>query len=50
MVDKYTTSDMTIENEVRYPNSVPLFRNDKDNLRAFTTHSQSALLNYLPDG
>lgn len=46
LVDKYTTSDMTISNEVRYPGNIDLITEEDSRLWAFNTHSQTALLNY----
>lgn len=39
MVDKYTTSDMTISNEVRYPGNLNMVTEADARLRAFNTHS-----------
>jgi len=49
MVDKYTTVEMSLDGEVRYPSDYD-FENSWDNLKAFSTHAQTALLNYQPDG
>jgi len=38
MIDEYTTSDMNLDGEVKYPSNIK-FELDKDNLRAFTTHN-----------
>lgn len=49
MVDDYTASDMNINGEVKYPNDFGRYESDNAPW-AFDTHSQSALMNYQPDG
>lgn len=39
MVDKYTTSDMSLSNEVRYPGTIDMVTEADARLRAFNTHS-----------